>query len=792
MGGPPRPPPPVPESMRPVDQQQRPLLPPDIAGLDEEEDAELPGEGDLDALPVDLPDRLKRCAARWEEMGASETILSWIKHNYPIEWMGERPPPFEAPNRLTGKSFCTDVQAEKFMDDSLETMLNVGAVVERRRDQCVVLSPLSVAPKKGGTEENPKLRLIMDLRFCNRYVRRRVCKLESLNKARWNITPGAWMSAIDVSSAYWHVQLREEDMPWISFAYKGRYYSWRSLPFGLTSAPSCFSRLMRVPVKVWRKSGMALVHYMDDINLHSPACDQTNKNAKTCIGDLISLGWLVNKEKCTAEAAVDVVDEDGEAQVLPAWWGVARQSLEFLGFVVDTISHTFDISNKRRKRIVRQINLLLSKDAENEGGAPVELIASVNGYIVSLELALGEQTRFMMRSVQRSLNDRPHRKNCNGECTKACYRGRVTLTAKTRRDLEFARDVLIPRAHGMPLWTRLVECSALSLWTDASEHSMGGGVGGDERVASGPLPGVTTENLIYHTTEEGRDSICVADGDGTKESSYLRELRAIIFSLRALLDSVEPGTSIALRVDNQGVYYDLGAGRGNKREDDHEVLYEIFTWCAEKQVHLVVDWCPRELNSWADWASKICDVFAWKIKEDTCDTICKMWRGMGEVDIDMFASMTTRQSGIGKFCSRWAQPESSGDARAIDWSTFSTIWAAPPACMLPFAIRKAFEANARMILIAPTISFADWRRWITPQWSKGVVPLKDTDFIPALFGERVGTSPDPHEHRVERRFVPRHRYSAYLIDFSKRKETDYLGMARSTPASSSSAESKTQ
>jgi hypothetical protein len=576
------------------------------------------------------------------------------------------------------------------------------------------------------------------------------------------------MTAVDISAAYWHVKLRKEDQAYVSCMWRGECYSFACLPFGLSSAPACFTRVAKVAVQYWRKKyNWNLIHYVDDLNFFSKSCKLTNAMRHKAIRDLRSLGWVINEKKCTKDAVKDTVADDGTAQVLPPEWGYARQRLEFLGFVVDTISMTFDVSEKRREKITTAVQELLKLDEGEFERAPVELIARCNGYIISLQLALGPQVRHLMRTLQRDLNRRPHAKACTGKCSVKCYRGHVDLRPETRRDLIFLIEKLLPRAHGMALQPRMVDARMLQLWTDASEHAMGGGLKGEARVANGVLPGVTTENLVYSGGAKG-DSINVVDGVGgvRKESSYLRELRAIIFCLQALLDTVKPNTVILLRVDNQGVYYDLGGGRGSNKETHHELLHEIWEWCAARQVHIQVSWVPRDLNEWADWASKIVDTFAWMVQPARCEAICKQWKGRsGTFDLDAFSSATTRQPSIANFCSRWAQPDSRGNALEVNWGTFKGVWAAPPLALIDFALKAAFDSKSKMILIAPQVSNADWLQ-TTLKWQKGKqINLHESDFVPAIFG---ASSKSGLIH------VPRHPYCARLVDFSRRKESDYL------------------
>ena len=72
----------------------------------------------------------------------------------------------------------------------------------------------------------------------------------------------------DLKSGYHHVDICPEHQKYLGFAwpFSGvvRYFTFAVLPFGLSSACFCFTKLMRPLVRRWRSMGHNSFIYLDD------------------------------------------------------------------------------------------------------------------------------------------------------------------------------------------------------------------------------------------------------------------------------------------------------------------------------------------------------------------------------------------------------------------------------------------------------------------------------------------------------------------------------------------------
>ncbi len=132
-------------------------------------------------------------------------------------------------------------------------------------------SPYFIVPKKSGG-----LRPILDLRVLNRALHRLPFKMLTPKRIFGCVRPRDWFAAIDLKDAYFHVSILPRHRPFLRFAFEGRAYQYKVLPFGhATGAAPQWDHMRplqhwlhgRVPRWAWQ-SGTLRVQV-------TPACRQT-------------------------------------------------------------------------------------------------------------------------------------------------------------------------------------------------------------------------------------------------------------------------------------------------------------------------------------------------------------------------------------------------------------------------------------------------------------------------------------------------------------------------------------
>ena len=59
------------------------------------------------------------------------------------------------------------------------------------------------------------------------------------------IKPGCFMGSVDLSDAYYSVNVTNNDRKYLRFLWRGKLYQYTCLPNGLSSAPRLFTKLLK-------------------------------------------------------------------------------------------------------------------------------------------------------------------------------------------------------------------------------------------------------------------------------------------------------------------------------------------------------------------------------------------------------------------------------------------------------------------------------------------------------------------------------------------------------------------
>ena len=93
------------------------------------------------------------------------------------------------------------------------------------------------------------------------------------------------------------VPMCSEHHAYLSFSWENVYYAFTCLPFGLSSAPRIFTKIMKPAIAVARSAGIRLVIFLDDILIMAPSVDQSLRKSTFVVNLFESLGFVINREK---------------------------------------------------------------------------------------------------------------------------------------------------------------------------------------------------------------------------------------------------------------------------------------------------------------------------------------------------------------------------------------------------------------------------------------------------------------------------------------------------------------
>ena len=296
----------------------------------------------------------------------TSVVLDIIRNGYKILFR-ETPLPYSIENRSSSSARRQD----SFVEGAISELMSRGCLREVS-DYPQFCNPLHVAVQSSG-----KLRLILDLSHLNKFVVKKSVKYEDLRTVLQLFSPGVFVFSFDLKSAYHHIDICEEHKKFLSFKWPSvdgamKFYEFKVLPFGLTSAPYIFTKVTRQLVKFWRGCGILALMYLDD-GIGGNLSRESAKNISVQVRkDLASAGFACNDEKSNWEPV---------------------QNLVFLVTVLDFETGLISIPEERILKLKSSIDSCLQDNFISTRG-----LASITGQIISMSCAVGNVTRLLTRN----------------------------------------------------------------------------------------------------------------------------------------------------------------------------------------------------------------------------------------------------------------------------------------------------------------------------------------------------------------------------------------------------------
>ncbi|CAM4658889.1 unnamed protein product [Leuciscus chuanchicus] len=224
--------------------------------------------------------------------------------------------------------------------------------------------------------------------------------------------------------------------PFLRFAFEGRAYQYKVLPFGLALSPHVFTKVTEGALVPMREQGVRILNYLDDWLILAHSRDQLCEHRDLVLRHLSQLGLQVNWEK---------------SKLAPV------QRISFLSMELDSVAQTARLTEQRAQSVLNCLNTFKGRTA-----VPLKFFQRLLGHMAAAA-AVTPLGLLHMRPLQHWLHGRVPRW--------AWHHGthRVAITQECRQTLSPWSDPSFFRA-GVPL--EQVSRHAV-VFTDASATGWG-------------------------------------------------------------------------------------------------------------------------------------------------------------------------------------------------------------------------------------------------------------------------------------------------------------------------------
>ena len=590
--------------------------------------------------PPSMRYRLRGRLPEWRRVTSNALVLDWVEDGFPLKWSAGAPPP---PHM--GANHQSAFDHADFTDTA------VAKLVASNSAKPVSRKPHMVCPL-GVVVQGEKRRLIWDGRPVNDHLVTPSFRYEDLKAAPGFLLPNDWAFTLDLSSGYHHLDIRKDCWTYLGFEWRGQYYVFTQLPFGLAPACWAFTKLTREVLRPWRRQGWRCSGYIDDQFHADQDRDRLVQRRVAVLDQLERLGFLVNREKSMPEPA---------------------QQFRYLGMLLDTARGIFRVPDDKRARVLAAVrSALVSRRVK------ARALASVKGQLLALSWAFGPWSRLRTRGLGHLIE------------TRRAWSSRLQLSEDARDDLQFWLDYFDHFNGTRPLWTptnvySVIFCDAAG----ASPLSVGGW--GAWTVLDGAL----------RVARGGWDARTAAQG------STPQELRAVLNALRSFANPAGlSGHTVKVLTDNLNAANIINKGSA-KADSCYTVAMELFWFCVGRGIQLQAEWRPRTENDLADLLSKLDEPDDWALQSNVFSWLSSLW---GPFTVDLFASAANHQ--LPTYYSLHFTPDTAGvDAFRFRWGRGG--YANPPFGLLLRVLKHARACDAHFCLIAPLWPTKDWWPFLT-------------------------------------------------------------------------------
>ncbi len=181
------------------------------------------------------------------------------------------------------KEFKDFLNHTNFITKSVDEGLLLDVVQETSKDHIHNVLSLNVNVKKN----NGKLRLVFNTMFINQFLVVPTFKYLQLHKeGRETFGNSSWTYGIDISQAFYHIEIDPNYRKYLGFFWNGKYYTFVCMSFNTVFGPCLWDRILWPVIDSLKSNKLKIIAFSDNIlGVNSPKA-QVNV-------DGLSLKWFL-------------------------------------------------------------------------------------------------------------------------------------------------------------------------------------------------------------------------------------------------------------------------------------------------------------------------------------------------------------------------------------------------------------------------------------------------------------------------------------------------------------------
>lgn len=262
------------------------------------------------------------------------------------------------------------------VEDEIASLLDKRAIQQVPYHSNLFCSNLFLVEKKGGGQ-----RPVINLSTLNSFVCHHHFKMEDLKVVADSLRPLDFMCKIDLRDAYFAIPIHPAHQKLLCFQFKNVTYQFKCLPFGLTSAPRVFTKVLKPLIVYVRRLGLRICIYLDDMLILNSQREGAMRDASLMLHLLENLGFVVNMDKSI---------------LFPS------QEMEFLGVLVSSIHMSFSLPESKVLNLRNDCRRLLSSRTASQSD-----LARLIGKMIAAKAAVF-QAPLHYRALQHQKNSLDH------------------------------------------------------------------------------------------------------------------------------------------------------------------------------------------------------------------------------------------------------------------------------------------------------------------------------------------------------------------------------------------------